>query len=142
MRNEKINYFEVIAKCGHVGKRFYIPIKFAVAAENSKEAAKIARSIPRVKHDHKDAILSVKKISYQEYVQLEEENDKDLYLKCHSKQEQLNIEGLEDRIEIDFHGLKECGYNKESRLDKVKYKLKKDKILQNERKREMLDYAY
>ena len=76
MRNEKINYFEVIAKCGHVGKRFYIPIKFAVAAESSKEAAKIARSIPRVKHDHKDAILSVKKISYQEYVQLEEENDK------------------------------------------------------------------
>ena len=31
---ETKNYYEVIAKCGHVGRKNYIPVKFAVVAES------------------------------------------------------------------------------------------------------------
>ena len=56
---EMKNYYEVLAKCGHVGKKHYVPVKFAVIAEDGKEAAKMVRYFPRVKHNHKDAILNV-----------------------------------------------------------------------------------
>ena len=68
--NEQINFYEVIAKCGHVGKKHYIPIKFAVKAETGEEAAKIVRDFSRVKHNHKDAILSVAKIDYERYLEI------------------------------------------------------------------------
>ena len=32
------NYYKVVAKCGHVGKCNYVPIIFAVVAENGIEA--------------------------------------------------------------------------------------------------------
>ena len=63
------NYFEVIAKCGHVGRNKYIPIKFAVEAESGKDAAAMVRRFPRVKHNHKDAILDCKEIFYEEYLE-------------------------------------------------------------------------
>lgn len=40
---ETKKYYEVIAKCGHVGKKHYVPVKFAVIAEDGKEAAKMVR---------------------------------------------------------------------------------------------------
>ena len=62
MKNEFEKYYMVIAKCGHVGRKNYIPVKFAVVAESGKEAAKKVRQFPRVKHDHKDAISIVKDV--------------------------------------------------------------------------------
>ena len=50
-------YYLVLTKAGHLGKSCYMPIWFPVEAENGREAAKIARGYPRVKRDHKDAIL-------------------------------------------------------------------------------------
>ena len=55
-----MRYYEVTAKCGHVGKGFYIPITFPVRAKSAAEAASVTRAFPRVKHDHKDAILIVR----------------------------------------------------------------------------------
>lgn len=57
-----MNMYKVIAKCGHVGKGKYIQIAFAVKANDGKEAAKIVRKFPRVKHDKKDAIINVIKL--------------------------------------------------------------------------------
>ena len=90
-KGENNKYFIVEAKCGHVGKQFYIPIKFAITAKSAKEAAEIIRQIPRVKHDHKDAILNVEKVSFEEYLTQQENNSKIDYLKCKSKYEQKNI---------------------------------------------------
>ena len=123
------NYYEVIAKCGHVGKKHYVPIKFAVIAKDGKEAAKIIRQFPRVKHDHKDAILNVNKIDYERYLEIVETNYNDPYLKCHSRQEQNLIVNLKDRLEKDLHNQK-AKYDKQARLDRVAYKLKKTKILE------------
>ena len=57
-----MKYFMVIAKCGHVGKNNYYKGTLFFKAENAKDAARKARECPRVKHDQKDAILSVKEI--------------------------------------------------------------------------------
>ena len=63
-----MNYYEVKAKCGHVGRNNYIIKCFYVYACNKKEAASITRYMPRVKHHHKDAIINVEEISYDDYL--------------------------------------------------------------------------
>ncbi len=89
--------YEVKCKCGHVGRNNYVVIAFPVVAENGKSAANKARYFPRVKHDHKDSIISVKKITDEEFSELVSINNEDLYLKCKNKQEQNEI-NLADRI--------------------------------------------
>ena len=83
-----MRYFMVTAKCGHVGKDFYIPIDFPIRADSAKEAAAAARSLPRVKHHHKDAILSVTEVSYADYEDLRYVNSFDPYLHCRCIQDQ------------------------------------------------------
>lgn len=94
----KNRYFEVEAKCGHVRRKNYILIKFAVVAQNAKEAASKARSYKRVKHHHSDAIRNVKEISFEEFIKLKAENDADPYLHCKNIQEQRKIPNFESRI--------------------------------------------
>ena len=97
------NYYEVICKCGHAGSRqYYIPVAFPVKAENGKQASSIARRLPRVKHNHKDAILSCREISYEEYLDLNEINNNDPYLKCTNIQQQNQLD-LSDRLVEDPH---------------------------------------
>ena len=129
MKNEFEKYYMVIAKCGHVGRKNYIPIKFAVVAESGKEAAKKVRQFPRVKHDHKDAILDARCITLEEFLEIKEINNNDPYLKCHSRQEQKLIDNLEERLEDDLHNQK-VRYDKQARLDRIAYKIKKTKILE------------
>jgi len=126
-------YFKVVAKCGHVGRKHYVPIAFAVEAESGKEAAKLTRFFPRVKHDHKDAILDCKEISYEEYLELNTINSNDEYLKCHSRQQQSLID-LSDRLEDDNH-YKEDKFrhipSKEDilrRQERIEYKRKREKL--------------
>ena len=61
-------FFEVSAKCGHVGENKYVIKQFYIKTTTAKEAARIIRFAPRVKHDQKDAILKVTEINYDEYV--------------------------------------------------------------------------
>jgi hypothetical protein len=82
----------VRAKCGHVGRDHYIPIDFPITATSKKEAAKLARLIPRVKHDHEDAIIFVKAVTDEEYANQIEKNRNDVYLSVKSKHDQKKIE--------------------------------------------------
>ena len=134
-------YYTVIAKCGHVGRKNYIPIKFAVVAESGKEAAKKVRQFPRVKHNHKDAILDVRCITLEEFLEIKEINENDSYLKCHSRQEQNLIINLTERMVTDFHNVKQA-FDKQARKDRVAYKLRKFKILEESSKKEDYCYAY
>lgn len=83
-----MKFFMVIAKCGHVGKNYYYKGTLFVKAMSGKEAAKIARECPRVKHDRKDAILSVKEIDSLVYDIGSELNRKVRYFSCENVQEQ------------------------------------------------------
>ena len=97
-----MKYYEVTAKCGHVGKNNCIFITFACAAENGKEAAAKVRLYKRVKHDHKDAIRNVNEITFEDFMKLKAENDADPYLHCKNPQEQRKIPDFDSRIIPDI----------------------------------------
>jgi len=82
--------YAVLCKCGHVGRDRYMPIWFPVIASSKREAAEIAREIPRVKHGHKDAIQELKQICLNEYLDLERRNREDPYLHAKSKYQLSN----------------------------------------------------
>jgi len=98
--SNEMKYYAVICKCGHVKHDYYIPITFAITARNGKEAAEKARVIPRVKHNHKYAIISTEKITKEEYLEIKKQNEQDPYLHAKSTYQQKEFaEILKDRLE-------------------------------------------
>lgn len=83
-----MKYFKVLAKCGHVRRNNYILKEFYIKAESKKEAARIVKGMPRVKHNHKDAIRSAEEITFEEYCQGKKAMNEDQYFQVHCKQEQ------------------------------------------------------
>ena len=103
-RLKNMEFYLVTTKCGHVGKGHYVPITFPIKAENGKEAAKIARMLPRVKHHHWDAILKCEKVTAEEYMIQLIKNACDPYLHVRSKKEQRElVEDIESRLVVDNH---------------------------------------
>lgn len=124
----KTNYYAVTAMCGHVGRNNYIAITFPINAEDGKEAAEIARWIPRVKHHVKEAILDVRKINFEEYQKLSKINNSDYYLKACSRQEQnLYCDDIEERTVRGYRSINNKFQNRE---DRISYKLKKQRIIE------------
>lgn len=83
-----MKYFRVVARCGHVRRGHYIIKDFFLRAENGKEAAYKVRWFPRVKHDWKDAIISVNLISEEEFIQGCRLHNQDLYFNVTNSSEQ------------------------------------------------------
>lgn len=102
--NETTKYFVATIKGGHVKRSHYIVFWHYLKATSLKEAAEKCKTIPRGKKDHKDMILDLKEVSYEEFLRGREEELKDPYLNCKNKQEQDQIYHLiEDRIVPDPH---------------------------------------
>lgn len=137
--SESLNkrYFEVEAKCGHVGKTNCVWIRFAIYAEDKKEAARITRQKRRVKRNHPDAIGYVKEIDFESFMVLKDENDADPYLHCKSKREQNQIEGFSARIEPDEFNIRK---RKKKNTRNVEYKLKKIRCAEYAAKRKIFEY--
>lgn len=94
-----MKYFMVIAKCGHVGKNNYYKGTLFFKAENAKDAAKRARECPRVKHDQKEAILSVKEIDNDFFEAGRKQHNANHYFTCVTVQEQrMYLSEIEDNI--------------------------------------------
>lgn len=128
MNQEK--YYKVTAKCGHVGRKKYIKIDFPIKASSGKEAAKRARDYPRVKHDHKDAIINVVKISKEQYFELKRKNKIDPYLNSNNIQEQRRkAPNLDDRLDIDPHNVENDKKIIHRKRKNVSYKRKKNAII-------------
>lgn len=119
---ENIKTYAVTAKCGHVGKGKYIPITFPVKAVSRKEAAASVRQYPRVKHDHKDAILSVEEISLEEYYEIKIKNNQNPYLSAKNIQEQRMY-----CIDLENEILEEETKEKRNKKELNQYKNKKQK---------------
>lgn len=128
------SYFSVKAKCGHVGKGKCIYIVFPVIAESGKEAAARVRKFGRVKHDHKDAIAEVNRISYSEYILLKEQNKKDQYLRCHNIQDQRMIPNFDKRIQDDQYLLSS---EKKGSKNNCRYRHERTRILERKFIREL-----
>ena len=120
-------YFAVKTMCGHVRRNNYIEITFAIAANSKKDAASIGRTMPRVKHDIPQAIISVIELTYDEYLLLLEENRSNPYLQCKNRQEQnytcpdiyRDVKRMDDNKDVNY---------KEKRLQRLQYLFKKRKI--------------
>lgn len=87
MEKEKYKLYEVCVKCGHVGKGKYIDKIVPIIALNAKSAALLARNMPRVKHDHKDAIRYVKEIDQARYEEIVETNSHDMFFQFENVQQ-------------------------------------------------------
>lgn len=83
--------YEVDVKCGHVGKNYYIIKTVPVKAETGTEAADKARHMPRVKHDHPDAIRQVRVVDAPRFFELVAVHNSDPYFQCRSIQEQREL---------------------------------------------------
>lgn len=124
MANERGKYFEVIAKCGHVGRTRCVLINFAVKAESKAEAAAKVKEYRRVKRDHKDCIREVIEITFSRFMELRAVNDADPYLHCKSKWQQKQIAGFHERIEDDEYNVLR-NKKKTDRQASRKYRYKK-----------------
>ena len=94
-------YYKVIAKCGHVGKRRYVPIAFAIKANSRHEASQLVRTFPRVKKQLDDAIISCENISKRQYKDLRRTNNQNPYLRCKTHKDQLAIANLQQQIHVN-----------------------------------------
>ena len=132
------NYL-VRAQFGHVGRNNYIIKTVPVCAEDGKEAAFIVRWMGRVKHNRKDAIIDVRKATLIEYLEQREINRKDPYFSVHSKQEQKKLCGdISDQI-ISYEKVPTKRLKAE-RIKKIKFKMKKNKIINKEAFNQMRNY--
>lgn len=134
-----MEFYSVKAMFGHVGKNNYIPKIVAVKAENGREAALHVRWMGRVKHNRKDAILNVKKITREEYLAIKDNVKNDPYFSAKSKQQQNELckDIAKDIIPINVVSPKKSDTD---RKDKIIYKMKKNKIIRNEAYMLMRDY--
>ena len=98
--------YEVCAKCGHVGMNYFTVKTFAVMTATRKEAAAQVRAFPRVKHDQKDAIISVVEIDQERYWEIREANRLDPYFTCSSIQEQRALCRIERYREVEHTQVK------------------------------------
>lgn len=134
-------YFSVITKCGHVGRMNCVWIDFAICAENAKEAAAKARQIARVKHHHKNTIKNVVEITMEEFFKLKAVNDTDPYLHAKNHREQLQIEGFEDRIELDEYNIARNS-QKTTKKDSLAFRIKRALERDNRHKQILKEYFY
>ena len=133
-----MEHYLVRAQFGHVGRNNYIIKTIPVYAEDGKEAAHKVRWMGRVKHNRKDAIIEVRKCTLEEYLEQKETNARDPYFSVHSKQEQVAL--CEDIVDQIISYELPSKINKLERVNKVKYKMKKNKIIHNEALYTMRNY--
>ena len=134
-------YFSVETKCGHVGRLNCVWIKFAICAESAKEAAAIARQIARVKHHHKNAIKEVIEITIDQFCKLKAINDTDPYLHAKNHREQLQIEGFEERIELDEYNIARK-HQKSSKKESLEFRVKKAQVREKSHQKTLREYLY
>ncbi len=115
-----MKYYEICVKCGHVGKNNYYKGTIYISAENGRDAAKAARKFPRVKHDRKDAVLSVNEITYDEFVEGRKSVHDSPYWTCVNIQEQrMRLPEFESEIEREVPRNERTQYVKKHSLRKT-----------------------
>lgn len=133
-----MKYYKVAAKCGHVGRGHYIVKEFFEKAENGKEAAYAVRFRPRVKHDWKDAIISVELITRDEFIQGRELHNNDLYFNVTNSSEQklygvIDYEQIFDFDEPEIKSKKKeknaMFYNKMARIERKELKMQLAEVI-------------
>lgn len=125
--------FRVIAKFGHVGRNKYYEGTVYVQAQSAKEAALLVRWMPRVKHHHKDAILSVEEVSQQEFCEGQATMNHNPYFACSNIQQQRarcgEMSYLIKSENNHYDDKSYCSRRKRALLYKLQRKLNKHKAI-------------
>lgn len=138
-------FYAVTAKCGHVGRHQYYEGTFYERAFDAKDAAAIVRNRPRVKHDHKDAILWIEEISYEAFKAGQEEFKNNPYHSCESKwQQKLVWDKIAPllRPETDMQHLHRLSDRRSDKRSAYTEKPKFKKPYKRERLSMTFDYEY
>lgn len=117
------NLYIAVCMCGHVGRSFFIVKSFPIQTDNAKHAAEIARTLPRVKSNHKYAVLSVTKVDQVDFEEALKAQDEDPYQNCHCVQDQRRYADSVYLERIPLVKEEEKHHSKE----KVKYQKRKEK---------------
>ena len=121
-------YYFVIAKCGHVGKGKYIDVIFPIMAKTKKDASQMVLLKPKVKKQLSNAISSVFEVSKEEFDKQININKDDIYIHSHCKQEIKEILNS-DKVQIlPKKKQYKNSFEFNSKIDKVNYYNKKEKI--------------
>lgn len=80
-------YFAVIARCGHSGEGYFIPIMFAVYAKDLNSAIELTKTYARVRTHKKDAIIDAFEISEKEANFINIVNEVDPFLNGYATEE-------------------------------------------------------
>ena len=121
-------YYIVSTKCGHVGRNKFVMVDFAIKAETAKEAASVAKKLPRVKKHWRDVISKVREVSQDGFYEQILENSKDNYLKSKCIQDQRTMcNDIKERVQ--------CREFTEDEIDlwqqrgrRIQFQMKKRKI--------------
>ncbi len=73
--------YAVIARCGHCGNGYFIPIMFGVVAKDIKTAIEVTKIRPRVKRVGTEAILDAFEITFVQKLFIDAVNSHDSYLR-------------------------------------------------------------
>lgn len=84
-------YYEVCAKCGHVGKGKYCLKRFYTIAPSMHKARENVLKAPRVKKQLSNPIEYVCQITKEEYEKGRFEMDTDPYFNCKCEEDQINM---------------------------------------------------
>ena len=122
---EKINYYLVVAKCGHVGKGNYLDVTFPVYAKSAHAAAQMILKRPKVKKHLKNAITSVEEIDYESYLEQINYFEGNGFIKAHTKDEVVDY--LAD-VKALVKTNKQYKKSFSSRKERVFYQMKKNQI--------------
>ena len=73
-------FYIVLARGGHCGRGYFVPMVYRAVAYNKKEAISKARDIPRVKHDQQGGVILAEETNFLEFMFVSILNDHDPYL--------------------------------------------------------------
>lgn len=110
VHSENDKCYAVIAKCGHCGDGYFIPIMFTEKCKDIQNAIELVKATPMVKRDRKDCILEAFEITSFEKFCIESVNAHDPYLKGYLRKKTIEIderkvineETIKNPIESDF----------------------------------------
>lgn len=118
-----MRHFEVVAKCGHVGRDYYYEGHFFLQSETASNAAQYVKTFPRVKKDHDDVILWVSEVEKDEYIAGVIAMKINPYFSCESKYQQKAVwdlikEGIRSETEHQQKYRKSNRYYEERKTER------------------------
>ena len=119
-----MRFYVVTAKCGHVGRGKYLEIEFPIYAESMHDASQMCLHRPKVKKHLKNAITSVREVSFDTFKEVLADFRCNSFVRAHTKKE--TIPWL-DRVQL-LNSETEKKSSFVTREERISFLMKKNKL--------------